>query len=151
MLRGRRTSTWRSRYEFSVDDQPVAVWDSSFWRSGGSFELDGRLYRVRSNAWGSQFGMADANDTRVASADRVGRKRWSVAAGGQTYEFQRAGWFSHAQDLMVNGVPVGSVRRTSFWRGDVAADLPGVPLPVQIFVTGVVIAMWDRQAAGAAG
>jgi len=46
---------------------------------------------------------------------------------------------------------VGSVRRTSFWRGDVAADLPGLPLPVQIFVVGVVITMWEQQAAASGG
>ncbi len=42
------------------------------------------------------------------------------------------------------------MRRTSAWRGDVAADLPGLPLPVQVFVLGVVITMWDAQAAAAA-
>jgi hypothetical protein len=44
---------------------------------------------------------------------------------------------------------VGSVRRTSFWRREIVADLPGLPLPVQIFVLGVVITMWDAQAAAA--
>jgi hypothetical protein len=42
------------------------------------------------------------------------------------------------------------VKQTSVWRGEIAADLPGLPLPVQIFVLGVVITMWDAQAAAGA-
>jgi hypothetical protein len=41
------------------------------------------------------------------------------------------------------------VKRTSLWRSDIVADLPGLPPPVQIFVLGVVITIWDQQAAAA--
>lgn len=88
-LEARKASVWRSRYEISVDGRTVATWDSAFWKSGGNFELDGRHYQVRGNAWGNRFGMVDADGTPVASADRVGRKRWTVEAAGQTYHFQR--------------------------------------------------------------
>jgi hypothetical protein len=37
------------------------------------------------------------------------------------------------------------------WRGDVAADLPGLPPAVQIFVLAVVLTMWDWSSGGAAG
>ncbi|MGI5213968.1 hypothetical protein [Plantactinospora sp. CA-290183] len=147
MLVARKTSFWRSRYEISVDGRTVATWDSSVWKSGGSFALDGGHYRVRGNAWGNRFGMVDADGVTVASADRVGRKRWTVEAGGRTYDFQRASLWSDEQELHTGGRRVGSVRRTSVWRGDIAAELPGLPLPVQIFVLGVVITMWNQQAA----
>ncbi|MEQ4300258.1 hypothetical protein ABNF97_02490 [Plantactinospora sp. B6F1] len=149
MLEARRVSAWRSRYEISVQGRVVTTWDGSSWRSGGEFELDGRRYQVRGNAWGNRYSLLDAAGGTVASADRVGRKRWTVSTDGQTYHFQRASLFSSEQELHADGRRVGSVRRVSMWRGDVAADLPGLPLPVQVFVLGIVITMWTQQAAAA--
>jgi hypothetical protein len=150
MLTARKPSIWRRRYDILVDGRVIASWDGAFWKSGGAVELEGRHYQVRGNVWGNRFSMVDAAGAQVASADRVGRKRWTVEAAGQTYAFQRASVWSSEQELHAGGVRVGSVKQTSFWRGDVAADLPGLPLPVQLFVLGVVITMWDAQAAAAA-
>src|SRR3954468_5291946 len=136
MLVARKASVWRSRYEVVADGQAVAVWDTALWKSGGDFELGGRHFRVRGNAWGTRFGMVDADGVSIASADRVGRRRWTVDAGGQTYTFQRASIWSNEQELHADGGPVGRVKRTSVWRGEISADLPGLPLPVQIFVLG---------------
>jgi hypothetical protein len=152
MLVAKKISAWRSRYRVLADGQPVSTWDSSMWKSGGDFDLDGHRYRVRGIAWGNRFRMVDEQGTPVASADRVGRKRWTVEAAGQTYHFRRASAWSNAQELHTGAGPAGLVKRTSVWRGDIAADLPGLPLPVQVFALGVVITMWDAQAAaGAAG
>jgi len=52
--------------------------------------------------------------------------------------------------LVLGDTRVGSVRKTSFWRGDVAVELPGLATALRIFVLGVVIRMWDSQAAAAA-
>jgi hypothetical protein len=38
--------------------------------------------------------------------------------------------WSSEQELHTEGGRVGSVWQTSVWRGEVAADLPGMPLPV---------------------
>lgn len=146
----RKVSPWRSRYEVMVDGRTVTTWNGAVWRAGGDFELDGRRYQVRGNALGSRFSMLDADGTALASAEGAGRKRWTVQAGGQTYEFQRASWWSNEQELRASGIRVGSVRRTGFWRGHIAVDLPGLPLPVQIFVLGVVITRWDAEDATAA-
>lgn len=146
MLEARKTSIWRSRYEICIAGQPVATWHGAIWRSGGDVEWDGRRYQVRGNAWGNRFGMVDAAGEIVAKADRVGRKRWTVQAAGQTYHFQRASLFSSEQEWHTAGQRIGSVKQTSLWRGDVVANLPGLPLPVQIFVLGVVITMWDQEA-----
>jgi hypothetical protein len=42
--------------------------------------------------------------------------------------------WGNRQDLLVDGVKVGSMRRTSAWSGAIEADLSGMPLPVQIRV-----------------
>jgi hypothetical protein len=150
MVEAKRRSAWRRSYDLTLDGRPVARWDSSYWKSSGTIEVDGRRFRMRGNAWGTKFTMADEMGGVVATADRVGRKQWTVEAGGRTFHFRRASLWNDTQHLYDGDEPVGHVRRTSWWRGDVAADLPGLPLPVQVFVIGVVITMWDAQAAAAA-
>lgn len=54
MLEARRVSLWRNRYEIIADGQPLAMWDGRVWRSGGTFDLAGRRYDVKSNVWGTR-------------------------------------------------------------------------------------------------
>ncbi|MBG0562795.1 hypothetical protein [Actinoplanes aureus] len=151
MLKARRTSMWRNRYEISNDATPIAVWDGNSWTSGGRFELDGHAYRIGANGWGTRYTMTDSRDAVLAEAERVGRKQWRVHAGGRTYEFKRDSlWRGSDEQLMDGETVIGRIKRTSAWRGDVAAELPGLPLPVQIFVLGVVVTNWNNQAAAAA-
>jgi len=149
MVQARRHSVWRNRYDIMVDGRIVATWDPATWRSGGSFTLEGRSYQLRSNAWGSRYTLLDAAGAPVASADRVGRKRWTVESDGRRYDFQRASIWGTEHELVVDGRRVGSVRRTSSWRGDLAADLPGMPLPLQIFVLGILIITWNEVSVAA--
>lgn len=153
MLEATKTSLWQNRYAIGADGRQLAVWDGSLWTAGGTFELDGRRYKVRGNMWGSTYGMVDQAGAPVAKANRVGRKRWTVEAGGRTYTFQRASLWRDEQELRsADGRRLGSVRRTSLWRGDAVADLPSLPLPVQIFVLAVVLTMWNSSsAAGTSG
>jgi hypothetical protein len=150
MLTAERMSMWRGRYQLSADGRPVAVWDPSWWRTGGNFEVDGRAYEVRASGWGTKYRMLDAMGSEVALIERAGRKRWSVRAGGRVYEFRRASFWGNRQELLADGVPVGSLRRTSAWTGAIEADLPSMPLPVQICVVGVQIAIWQAQQSAAA-
>lgn len=149
-MTAKKSSFWGNRYDISLGGVVVASWDGGFWKGGGSFVCEGQRYEVRRSAWGSRFSMVDANNAPVASAERVGRKRWTVEAAGQTYDFQRASAWTSEQVLQVAGVRAGSVKRVSHWSGETSADLPGLPLPVQIFVVGVVITMWNDQSAAAA-
>jgi hypothetical protein len=149
-MEARKISVWRSRYSVTEQGREITVWDSSVWKSGGEFALDGRRFQVRSSAWGSKYAMVDDVGAVVASAGRVGRKRWTVEAAGQTYQFRRKSFWGNEEELVLGDTRVGSVRKTSFWRGDVAVELPGLATALQIFVLGVVIRMWDSQAAAAA-
>jgi hypothetical protein len=145
MLTAKQTSMWRGRYEIGADGRPVTTWDPSWWRSGGDFEIDGRRYRVRAKGWGFKYQMLDQTDTEVALVERAGRKHWHMQASGRTYEFRRASFFSSRQELVVDGKVAGSLRRISAWTGGIEADLPGMPLPLQVFVVGVQIALWQAQ------
>ncbi len=141
---------WRGGYQIAADGRPVTVWDPSWWRTGGDFEIDGDRFHVRANGWGTRYRMVDQAGAEVAVAERAGRKHWTVRAGGRAYEFRRASMFSTRQELLDGDAVVGSVRRTSGWTGAIEADLPTVPLPIQIFVVGVQIAIWQAQQAAAA-
>ncbi|AEV84507.1 hypothetical protein ACWT_3484 [Actinoplanes sp. SE50] len=147
MLTASKTSVWRGRYQIDADGRPVAVWDPSWWRNGGAFEIDGQRFEVRANGWGTKYRMYDAAGNEVALVERAGRKYWSVQADGRMYEFRRSSFFGNRQELVVGGEPAGEVRRTGAWSGNIEADLPGLPLPLQIFVVGVQIAIWQAQQA----
>src|SRR3954471_15113532 len=150
MLTAEKPSLWRSRYDVGVDGRHITRWEPSWWRSGGTFELDGQRYEVRGNAARSRFELIASTGRPLASAQRVGRKRWTVQAGDRTYQFRRASIWRGDQELLLGDQAVGSIRRVSMWRSSAVAELPGMPEPIQVFVLGVVLAMWDAQAAAAA-
>jgi hypothetical protein len=151
MLQATKTSIWRRHYNVSADGRPLTSWDGKVWKSGGDFELAGRPYQVRGSLLGGTYTMVDGAGATLATARRVGRKHWTVQTDRMTYTFRRKSVWSTEQELLSGENRVGSVRRTSIWRGDAVADLSGLPLPVQVFVLGVVISMWDAQQAAAAG
>jgi hypothetical protein len=152
MLQGRRTGVWLGSYEITLDGRPLTTWTPRTMRTGGSFDLDGRRFDVHSNLWGGRFGLSVEHGEQVAAADRVGRKRWSVQAEGHRYEFERVSAWSGERSLLDSGgQQVGSIRRVSPWRAAAAADLPGVPLLVQVFALVVVLATWEARSAISSG
>src|SRR4029453_4071806 len=113
MLTAEKPSMWRSRYNISVDGGQVAQWEPSWWRqSGGVFELNGQRYQVRGNARGSRVELIGRAGEPLASAQRVGRKRWTVQAGDRTYQFRRASLWRGDQKLVCGGQGVGPTRWT---------------------------------------
>lgn len=140
---------WRGRYEIESDGRPITAWDPSWWRSGGAFEIDGHRFEVRSNGWGTKYRMLDESGNEIALVERAGRKHWTVQSDGRTYEFRRASFLGNRQELLIGGAPAGSLQRTSAWTGAIEADLPLLPLPLQVFVIGVQLAIWQAQQAAA--
>lgn len=152
MLHARRTGVWRGSYEITADDRPVTTWTPRAVRSGGTFDLDGQHFDVHGGLWGGRFELVTKDGEPVAAAERVGRKRWSVQADDRRFDFVRASVWSGEQALLdVAGRQVGSIRRASRWRSDAAADLPGMPLPVQVFALVAVLTTWEAQAASSSG
>src|SRR4051812_10690114 len=81
MVEARKVSLWHNRYELTADGERLATWEGRSWRSGGTFDLAGRRYDVRSNAWGSRFEMTDQVGMVAATAERVGRRPRPAATG----------------------------------------------------------------------
>ena len=149
-MEARKTSVWKNNYVVTDRGREIATWDKSTWKSGGEFTLEGRRFQVRSNGWGTKYRMVDDADAVVASAERVGRKRWTVSAGGQTYNFRRKSMWSSEEELVLGETRVGSIRKTSFWGGTVEVELPGLTPALQLFVLAVILSKWDAESAAAA-
>ncbi len=150
MLTARKTGAFSREYRIEADDRLVTTFRPSWWRSGGTFTVEGHEYTIRQNFWGVRYGMAMADGTVVATADRVGRKLWSVDAEGRTLHFRRISIWSGDQAMVDGDREVGSIRRLSWWRGGALADLPELDPALQVFVVAVVLTMWDNQANAAA-
>jgi hypothetical protein len=151
MLEATRQGFLGSRYDIHTDGRPVATWNSKFWRSGGEITLAGHPYHVDATTFTRKFTMRDAHGTVVATAEKAGRKDWTVVADGKPHRFRRSSIWGNRQDLLVGDNTVGSIRRTGFWRNTVEADLPTLSLPAQVFVIGVMVTVWNSQDAAAAG
>jgi hypothetical protein len=147
MIEARRKSAWRNDYELSADGRPLALFTGSLWRGGGALVVDGRRYEVRSSAWATSYSLVDDGGALVAAARRVGRKDWSIVAGGVVHSFRRSSMWTLEQEHVVHGMPMGTIRRTSMWRGDAVADLPGLPPLLALFAITVVLTTWDVAAA----
>jgi hypothetical protein len=147
MIEARRRSAWRNEYEITSEGRPPAVFTGSLWRGGGVLVVEGRRYEVRSSAWATSYSLVDDGGATVAAARRVGRRDWSIDAGGVVHAFRRSSMWSLEQEHVVHGVPMGTIRRTSMWRGDAVADLPRLPPLLALFAVTVVLTTWDVAAA----
>jgi hypothetical protein len=146
VIEARRKSAWSGGYELELDGEPLATFERSVWRNGGRFVVGGRPYEVTSNLWASSYTLVADDGSTVASAQRVGRKDWTVEADRVTYQFRRASVWRQEEELTLGGQPVGSVKRTSMWGGGAVADLPGLPPVVAVFAVAVVLTTWDLAA-----
>ncbi|MCW0213276.1 MAG: hypothetical protein OJJ54_07945 [Pseudonocardia sp.] len=150
MIRAEPTSLWARDHLISTDGREITTFSASWWSTGGRFALDGGEYEVRATFRGQRYAMAEVgSDAPAATAAGVGRRRWTLAAGGRTVEFRRASFLSSDQVMAVDGEDVGFVNRLSVWRGGAVADLPGLDVPVQVFAVAVVLTLWARAAAAA--
>lgn len=175
MLEAKRADDFRPFYEFTVDGETVTTWKGRLWREGGTFDLEGCRYEIHGNLWRSGYEMTDQLGMVVAQAEPVGGGRWTVAANGRTYEFQRRTlmrrlrdvrtWLSQSESppeppgaaagsdarspmsgelLVQDGRPIGSIRQLGAFL-DATADLPGMPLPAQVFAVVVMQSLWASE------
>jgi hypothetical protein len=143
------------KYEYGIVDETgklLTMWIQKALQQAGEFELDGARYTVRTAGWTQrQASLITADGTVLAEADGVGRKRWTVQAGGVVHNFERASILRSDQALVNAGQQqIGLIRRAGFWGQRAQADLPGLPLPVAVFALVVTLMLWERNDSAAA-
>ncbi|MEU3711917.1 hypothetical protein [Streptomyces catenulae] len=130
----------------SRDGQLLTTFTSGKGQSKGSFRLGGAEYTVRAHAFGGTYELLTEAGTCVATAERVGRRNWSLRASGQEFVFRRASFAGRNQELLgADGEPVGSIACAAGFKLGATADLPGLADEAQVFVTAVMLLRWQRQ------
>lgn len=150
MLTAQQSDFWGRTYVISLDGVELTQFNPKQWGAGGTFHLDGTPYELTSNMWGATYALTTTGDKVIATAEKVGRKHWTVESEGRVYQFERISMWRGDQALMASGQQVGTLRRAKGWKLGVAAELPTLPVPVRVFVVAVVLTMWRAQAAAAA-
>ena len=145
MLVARRPNIWKARYEIFADGTWVTAWDRSKRSTGGQFDLGEWHYEVHRNWRGSTYQLVTAG--AVVARAQASRTAWTVEAGGLMYELRRTSIWRLGYELWLHGQPAGSVRPIHRGSGDAVAELPGLPLSLQVFVLVVVLSSWSQAAA----
>jgi hypothetical protein len=144
MLEARSAGTWTQRMEVTRDGAPVTTWTVGGRGGPGGFELDGRRYVISSTFLGSRYLLHAAPNEPVAEVRRPGARRWTLVVDGREHRFHRPFLGGGEHRLLVDGEQVGFVRKGGFRDRALRADLPGVPLPAQVFVL-VAVALADGR------
>jgi hypothetical protein len=148
MLEARSAGAWKKRMVVAQDGAPVTTWSEGGWGGPGGFELDGRRYVISSTFLGSRYLLNSAPNEPVAEARRPGGRRWSLLVDGREHQFHRPFLGGGEHRLLVDGEQVGYVRKGGFREPGLRADLPGIPLPVQVFVLVVIALAEKRRSSG---
>jgi len=146
VIEARKLRLWDGRYNLVEEGLCVATWEKSHWATGGRFALGGRSFTVRANLLGDEATLTQSGGRQIATAHGFIRKNWTIEADGTVYHFSRAAPWRREEKLHDGGRRLGSVRRTSAWRGDAAADLPGLQRVVEVFAIAMALTRWESDA-----
>ena len=149
VLRAEKDGVFARSYRITDDGRAVTTFDPSWWHGGGTFTVVGHRYTVGSAAWGRTYTLTDEQDRTVATAQKAGRRDWTVEAGGVVYRFRRVSFWSGDQALLRDDREVGRVTRASVWTGGAVAELPWLSTALRVFVVAVVLTMWQQQTSAA--
>ena len=147
MIQARKRRLWDGRYDLLEDGRKVATWEHSRWATGGRFELEGRSFTVRADLLADEASLTEPGGRQIATLRGFRRKHWSIEAAGTTYHFSRAAPWRHEERLHDGGRALGTVKRTTIWRGDAEADLQGLPRVVEVFAVAMALSRWQSDAA----
>ena len=122
---------------------------SNRWtREAGSFQLVGESYSVgRRSLMGGDF-FVEHIGRALATAEKPSAflRRFVVTVEDETYELAARSAFHRGFVLRRRGQRVGSVEPNSLFSRSARTDLPQqLSLPVQIFMTWLVLVLWKRQ------
>ncbi len=153
MLHVRARSIFSNHYEILEGRRVLTSVNIRWFREAGSFRLEGEDYSVGRRGLMSGNFFLESRAEVLASAEKPSAffRRFLVAIGDDDYELAARSAFVRAFDLRREGRSVGSVEPTSIFTRSARVDLPDLPLPVQVFLTWLVLVVWKRQRSSSSG
>lgn len=149
MLRARRRGFVKRVYEVSADDETITEVTGGR-REGCVFSLHDAEYRVeRVNR--RTFRLVGA-DGKVATAERRTWREWAIQTATGNLKLVKPSMWRSGWEVQQRGARKGEIRHDGAFKKTYTADVPqDVPLPVAVFTLYVVLVLFERDAAAAAG
>lgn len=143
-----------TRYSVRSDGREVAEVALGWFREGGELVIDGVRYQLRREGLASGAFQLSRDGGLVVEAHKPSAfsNRFDIEHDGHRYELAKAGFLTKRFELRQDGRAVGSIApHHPFTRRCEVALPDALPLPVQVFLTALVVLMWNRDANTAAG
>jgi hypothetical protein len=146
---------WYS-WDFRVldGDEEIAFLDRSWVRERLEFTLDGESFAVRRTSVVRGTFVLEREGEVLAEAGKksVFRRAFDLAVGPERWVLEAVSPLRREFRLLRGGLELGSVRPVSILRRRAMIDLPeAVPIPLQVFVSCLVLVLWKRSADAASG
>jgi hypothetical protein len=130
----------------------IGSFQGSPWREGGRIHAGGQEWEFRRERYRRLVLALPQGEYAAAERVSAWAGRWSLTAGGRSYELAKAAWYSRRYELRAGDAVVGTLRPRGLSSTKADVDLPAeLPPAVQVFVVAVVLTLWRREQASAAG
>ena len=144
-------ASWNAR--ITVGDSELTVLSVSFWKSRGTFKLDGQEYVVEPRGFWQSSVDLKRGSTIIARVEKPSflRRRFEISSAGHHMTLACRSWRGREYALVVGGKEVGSVTRKGLVGRKIRLDFPDeVPVVLQILLAYLVLVQAKREAAAAA-
>jgi hypothetical protein len=136
------------------DGDTIADIDPSWLRERAEIRVEGQTYSAfRESLLAGTF-MLQSGERTLARARKasVFARAFDIDLAGRPMELKAASVWRREFGLFENGVQVGRISPTGWFSWQAVIDLPpDIPLPAQLFLFWLVLVLWRRAAADAAG
>lgn len=136
----------------STDGALLIELHSNWLREKGQVMMEGVVYRVRREGIVGAF-VLEANGEILARASKssVWIRSFDIDYQGVRYILKSKSVAPREFVLRVGLEIVGSIRPKRAWSRKAIVDLPELPLTIVLFITGLVILLWQRDEAAVVG
>lgn len=142
------------RYVIRQNGVDVAELNRSWFREAAQLTIDGVAHSIRREHLAAGAFTLCHDDAVVARARKPSHlhNRFEIQHEGRRYDLVKASWWTRRFEVHVDGHAIGFISPRHPLTRRAAIVLPAdLTLPLQVFLAALVVFLWDREAASAAG
>lgn len=142
---------WLSNnYIIQQDGLPTVELHKNMWSEQGGWLLDDLQYTITRDGMTGPFILL-VNGAEIARAHKqsVWTKTFDLYYEDKQYLLKAKSVWTREFIVLFNDQIIGSVFHNSVWTRKFIIDIPGLPLPLQLFVGWLALVMWQRDEAAA--